>query len=160
MKQYITGELVIGIVLIFLGLFTFVVAGNYHTQTGGVGPAFFPRVMSILLILLSAVLIYFSILKPQSLTESSDASQEEIVVSTQAFGKIIICIVGLIVYWWVMYYLGYIGPSIAYLVFMMLLLGERNWLKISCWSIGLPVLLYIAFERILNVPLPMFDIGM
>ncbi|RJP34165.1 MAG: tripartite tricarboxylate transporter TctB family protein [Candidatus Omnitrophota bacterium] len=158
MQKILSGELIIGILLILFGSFTFYQAGVYHTQTDGVGPTFFPQVLSAVLILFSLVSIVLSLVKscsPQELAESCSESTE---TTKPAFRKIVLCIAGLIVYWAVMYFLGYIGPSIAFLVFMMLLLGERNVLKIACWSIGLPLLLYLVFERILNVPLPVFEL--
>ncbi len=155
MMKYLTGEVIIGFVIIIFGTASYIIAGNFEVEAVGVGPAFFPRLMSGMLIFLSIILILNSVLKIYSTTAPPpEAKEEEIVVTTKAVRKIIACIAGLFVYWWVMYYLGYIGPTIVFLVFMMLLLGERNPIKIGCWSIGLPMLLYTVFEKILNVPLP------
>jgi hypothetical protein len=50
--------------------------------------------------------------------------------------------------------LGFITGTIPYLFGFILILGERRWSRLVFFSVVVPVVIYVVFDRLLNVPLP------
>jgi tripartite-type tricarboxylate transporter receptor subunit TctC len=62
---------------------------------------------------------------------------------------------GLVVYWAAMYGLGYIGPTLVFMVFLQsVVMGDRRPVRIALCSVIVTALVYGAFGTILHVPLP------
>ncbi|MDP8245945.1 MAG: tripartite tricarboxylate transporter substrate-binding protein [Candidatus Hinthialibacter antarcticus] len=58
------------------------------------------------------------------------------------------------VYAGMMFVVGYIISTLAFLALMLLLLGERRPLHVGAWSIGVTLIVYVIFKTVLDVPLP------
>jgi hypothetical protein len=50
--------------------------------------------------------------------------------------------------------LGFITGTIPYLFGFILILGERRWARLVFFSTVVPIVIYLVFDRFLNVPLP------
>ncbi len=49
---------------------------------------------------------------------------------------------------------GFILATAAYMFGFALVLGERRWIRLLAFAVGVPLVTYLVFDSILNVPLP------
>ena len=61
---------------------------------------------------------------------------------------------GLVVYGALMFTIGYLLSTLLFLVTAFVYLGERQPGRISTFSLGAVILIYVVFKTILDVPLP------
>ena len=73
-----------------------------------------------------------------------------------AAGKLVVVleIVALLVYSFVMEYIGFIIGTIALMVVTMLLLGEKNKLLLVAVPVGFTAFLYVVFQYALKITIP------
>jgi hypothetical protein len=51
-------------------------------------------------------------------------------------------------------YIGYIIPAVACMAILMLLYGNRSYIKIAIYSISIPVVIYYFFKITMQMYLP------
>jgi putative tricarboxylic transport membrane protein len=51
-------------------------------------------------------------------------------------------------------YVGFVAAGIPYMFGFAFVLGERKWVRLILFAVGVPVGAYILFRKALNVPLP------
>ena len=84
-----------------------------------------------------------------------ETGQEKMKNSGAAYrGKFLLSVAGILVYYLVMPYLGFILSSLLFLAAMFWLLGERRWQFILLLSAGTTFVLYGIFHQLLHVMLP------
>ncbi len=140
---------VIGSVLMILvGIGVIVESFRLHIGTVLVPqPGFFPLLAGLLLIGFSIVLLV------QVRLERRKPSGRD----RQAFGEVhrpLILIVCLGIYAAVLEILGYVLPTILIAGVILRILGVKSWKMIGLVSVGLSVVTYLLFDRILGVDLP------
>lgn len=67
---------------------------------------------------------------------------------------VVLEIVALLVYSFVMEYIGFIIGTIALMVVTMLLLGEKNKLLLVAVPVGFTAFLYVVFQYALKITIP------
>ncbi|HLO12920.1 MAG TPA: tripartite tricarboxylate transporter TctB family protein [Pseudoneobacillus sp.] len=143
-----TANLCISIMLIVVAVLTINVAATFPSLEGtDVGAAYFPKMLSFILIGLSILLFIQSLREPKS--EQSDSSSQ-----TNNWKKTFLGIVGTIVYTFIFHYIGFYIATILFLFAMMWMLGFKKIVVSIILSIGITLFIYVVFEMLLQVPIP------
>ncbi len=135
-----------GVVLLAFAGYVFVVSRSMEFLTGGVpGPGFMPFWVSLIMGISAILILVKSVTKPLSGRLIADRS---VVWRTLAFAAAIIAIPLLV---------PFIGMIISLALFMLVtvpLLGARKWTQVLAATILVPAFVYLLFQYILQVPLP------
>jgi putative tricarboxylic transport membrane protein len=153
---------IFGFVLLFLvPVGIFIPAGVKYQP---LSPAFFPRIILLLLIFLGAVLVVQTLLRAISRKKEEAPSsiqqgriQEDVDLDrsgVQKFFRIGAAATLLFVYYWVINYAGMWITSVFMLPMFALLYGERRLKFLIPLSLILPVLLYYFFTKVALVIFP------
>lgn len=145
------GEMVFAAVFFIIGglMFVFTRQFTYNGLTE-FGAGFWPRVIAVIM-MFCAVLLFITALL------SKDPAKNEIIIDWKSPGmKRVYKVCGVIVVFCVILYL--VGLCIA-LIFMflgiMLAMHERRWWMLTIFSLGMPAFIYVVFQVLLHVRLPM-----
>jgi len=116
-------------------------AGGAHY---GIGPAFVPRVLAVLLIILSI----------SDIVINEKSSEDEEVFRLERIPKLIKVFILLLLYISFMAKAGFIIPSLVFFISILFFIEKRS-LKFSLiTSVTCVSIIYLLFDFILNVPLP------
>ncbi len=134
-----------------VGLLVYSLYQHSHSNIDWVmSPYLFPLLISIFLLLLAVSLAAETIRNAKI-----ETGQEKMKNSGAAYrGKFLLSVAGILVYYLVMPYLGFILSSLLFLAAMFWLLGERRWQLILLLSAGTTFILYGIFHGLLHVMLP------
>jgi putative tricarboxylic transport membrane protein len=124
-------------------------AGTYAhrgVQIEYFGPAFFPRILAIALILCAGLLV-INALRKQALRRVE-------FIDRRGFGRLALAIAVGIVYWLAIDYTGFLIGSPIFLFVLMTVLGARSWLQRIVTSLVAPLALWAIFEYFLVISLP------
>ena len=136
-----TREMTIGISIIVVGAIFLIMSASIPTT-----PAMYPRLMSIVAIILGALQFVAALTLPPEKAEKDQLSRS-MVVFFEILGVIVLHIL----------LLGVAGFAVANLVLtfgLFIVLGYRRWLPMAVAAIGVTVLLYLVFRTALGIPLP------
>jgi len=146
-------ERVTGIIILLLGIATFfilipkgiVVPSNIEVLA--LSPDFWPRIVAALFSLCGVTMIF------QSTAEKSDSENEASI--TSRIPRLTITLLALFAFYFVIPQLGMVVPAIALIFGMMFFSGERRWVMMATTAIVTPLLLYVFFVYIANIPIPL-----
>ncbi len=146
------GEIVIAILLMIIGVFFLITANNTIPENNiagqpGIGPRAFPVLACWGLIITSAVLIISRLVK-------SKYSGKVKIFEKEGMKRVILAVVGLIVYYFVTPHTGFIISSIVYLLFIYWVSGYPNKKLLVLLAVLVNLIVYFVFQVLLNVPLP------
>lgn len=140
----LTANRIIGIVLIiFAGAVWSMAQGFPDQSVQGPGTAFFPQVMSILLIFLSICLIFINPL---------EAAEEKLTKEKRITFLLTIAVI--VSYILITPQLGYVITTLGAVFLMVGLLGDMKWWKRLITAFVITGIVFAAFEWLFNVPLP------
>lgn len=146
-------NIVTGVFLIVFGTFVLIQAGTYATmgvQIEFFGPAFFPRILSVSLILAAGMLI-INALRGKSLRRTER-------INWHGFGRLVLALLVAVVYWAAIDETGFLIGTPIFLFVLMAVLGARNWPVMIVTAIAAPVVLWVVFEYFLVISLPPSDL--
>lgn len=145
------GNMVFAAVFFVIGalMFVFTRQFNYNGLTD-FGAGFWPRVIASIMMFCAVLLFVTSLL-------SKDPSMDEVIIDWKSPGmKRVYKVCGVILLFCVILY--FFGLCIA-LIFMflgiMLAMHERRWWMLAIFSLGMPTFVYVVFQLLLHVKLPM-----
>lgn len=143
-------NLIYSILGLILSIYVFVTASSFPTPPGNtMGPGYYPILLSIGLLVLSAILLIQTLLKAGKETfEKFDMKSPEVI-------RFMVSLLATVIYAFVMQYLGFILASVIYLFFLMYLLLNRAYIKMAIISVGVSVSVYLVFSHALNLTLPL-----
>lgn len=138
-----------GFTLILFSIAGYLVANEFGggEKLGSFGPSFFPKLVLILLAILSISLLIKGIV-------SLKTDKTKIKFNARKVIRVIIYIILLIIYINLFFITGFIISTIFFLIIGQYLFGTRNWFKIIGISIITPIILYYFFTVLFNIPLP------
>ena len=144
-------NLITGIIFLLIGIGALVIALPMSAKlpTDPLGPSWWPKYLSIALILFSALLIGQALLTPKEKDKPAPFD-----FKSEGFHRMMKLCGVLILFAIITYVVGiYIGlllmvPTVMYL------LGERNKKLLVIFAIGTCIFVYVVFKRLLMVPLP------
>lgn len=117
------------------------------------GPSFFPSVLAGGLGLFSLILL------AGALRGKSRHSADPFSVSDPGIRRAGVSLLAAVVYCLLFNILGFIVVSILYLFGLMFLLHRRDYLKMAAVSVGVTLLVYAIFNRLLDISLPAGILG-
>lgn len=146
MMKIALGRILVGIVLAVWGIVFFVLAMKFDKPLNPFdsGASVFPMLISACLFLLSAGLVFVEFRRLNL--------QERIKV--KRLGPIMLSAVLMILYVIAIPFAGYYLATLVFLPAMMLSAGESRWKWLIIITAMVLLFNYIAFERLLGVPLP------
>lgn len=143
-------ELILHFVILAVSIILFAITYLFQglsIETGG-GPAFWPRILLILIIVLEVIVIFHTYKKVKN-GKSNVKKDEDSIYPNNLY----ITILALTVYIIAMKYIGFFISTVAFLIFMMVVLKVK--LKINLFvSIASGVAITFLFGNLLMVPLP------
>ncbi|MBD3306709.1 hypothetical protein GF339_09815 [candidate division KSB3 bacterium] len=144
-------SLVEGIILTGIGAVILILIPSQIEEMAGMAtqmsPSFFPTVAAIALVILGVVIIVQSFLPSKKLRPSTD-------ISRHALMRVILAALLLIAYTALFQHLGFVVTSGAFFAIFAYLFGSRNVVKILVSMVAMPVVVWLFFEKVFNIPLP------
>ncbi len=136
-----TREMTIGICIIIVGVIFLIMSGSIPAT-----PALFPRLMSVVAILLGVLQSAAALTLPADQAEQ-DQSSRSMVVFLEILGVIVLHIILLST-------AGFVVANLVLTLGLFLVLGYRRWAPMSVAAVGVTMLLYLVFRIALGIPLP------
>jgi len=144
-----TADIVGGLVGILIGAYAIWEGTNMPPDfIMKIGPSFFPNILASLLILFSVASIVFA------LKGKSKGTVEPIKLSDKGAQRGVITLLATIVFCAVLDPLGFIPTAIIFLVFMMLLMGNRKPWQLAIAPPLVTFSIWLIFEKALNLSMP------
>ena len=131
----------IGICIIIVGVIFLIMSGSIPAT-----PALFPRLMSVVAILLGVLQSAAALTLPADRAEQ-DQSSRSMVVFLEILGVIVLHIILLST-------AGFVVANLVLTLGLFLVLGYRRWAPMSVAAVGVTMLLYLVFRIALGIPLP------
>lgn len=145
-------DMIVGIILVIFSVLVYFNVSYFpkiQLAAQGMGPAFFPRILSIFLALLGIILII------QSYVTSTKYTKDiENVIDTRLLIRIIIALSVIIMY---VFLIPHIGFLIATFIFTIIFMGFFNFkysFKMIIISLVISAIIFYLFKVILHMPLP------
>lgn len=155
-------EIIFGIVSIALAAVFFVVSASFPTARGhDVGMAFYPRILVVLIVLLSLVVILESVMKMRGASVSEEESQPLFETAEGGVRRVLLVIGLTLVYAYLLGIVGFVVVTPLYLLILMASLKAGKLWKMILISVATTLVIYVAFRIFLRIPLPIgiFRIG-
>lgn len=135
-------------------LFAFSIAYGYATSQqpvtsmlGEPGSRLFPWLLTISLLFLSGAILVQDI-------RGTALPRRFSFKITPAVVRSVTGLIFIIVYFYVIFYLGFLISSFLFFGGIMLLCGERRPLRVLGFSCGIPLFLFFFFHELFQIPLP------
>ena len=146
MKKKPFSELVIGLACMVLGVAVFIAAGNLQTVRLGIGPAGFPKFISIVLGILGLV---------QTVTAlSCGVKAPEFNVDKKAASLFIAAVAMSFAYVLLVDTLGFLLLTPLLLIGLMVLFGERSIVRMLIIALITTVCIWLLFTKVFMIFLP------
>ena len=147
MKKY---NVITSIILIIVGVIVIFNCQQFQKTINGntPGPGFWPSILGWALTITSACLLFSTLFSKEPDTE------DPIKWKTAGFRQIVILAAVLGLFGIGLKYLGFFPSSIAFIVAVMLIMGERNWKKILITTVAITLCIYVIFALLLGLVLP------
>ena len=142
-------DIIAGISLIFLSVLVFLEAGTYANkgvQQTFFGPSFFPQILTVLLVICCAFLIFHAV-RGKALRKAES-------INKVGFLRLIVSIAIAVVYWVSVDFFGFALATPFFLFILMTQLGARGWPSRLGVSIITPLFIWWMFNEVLVVSLP------
>jgi len=144
-----TGEIAMSLLILVASCYLYVEAmrlGEFRAYKE-VGPDFWPKIVLICLIVLSAVLTVSNVIKWRK-------SRDEVSEREEGWKRVLIVVFLAVAYVYFLKPLGFIVASPLFIIGMMLIIMPKRKRVIPFAVLGIMVMIYIIFSKLLFVPLP------
>jgi hypothetical protein len=147
------GEITICGVVFFSSLYLYTIAARYkgHEIYGKLGPGFWPKFILICMMILSFLVAIDAF---RAKKKSAGEKPPEVAKSEGSRIRFLSALVLIIAYFFLLNIVGFIALTPFFLIAFMVLLGEKSWPWMIGLSIGMTVLIVLAFTQAMYVPLP------
>lgn len=150
-------DIIFSVIFIVGAIFLYVYIGGATGSTAGLenltdlGAAFWPRVILVLLIILSVVNLIQAIkkMKAEGATVTSGIDVVGFFKSKLFIGMVLVCIAAL-----VLPIIGFIPTCFIFLIAYGLLLGDKKYLRLVIVAFLITIVVYIIFQGALDIFLP------
>ncbi|WP_418482252.1 tripartite tricarboxylate transporter TctB family protein [Dysosmobacter sp.] len=139
---------IISLITVVIGLF-FLVYGRQYTGIsldGITSSASWPNILSWLLIFMGVILAIYN-----SVSKFIPASKID--YKSYEFRCLMLVVAMIVVLLLVWYYFGTLTSLALFLPALCYFLGERRWLVLAAYDIGVVLFIWLVFEKLLNSPL-------
>ncbi|AEE92223.1 conserved membrane protein of unknown function [Tepidanaerobacter acetatoxydans Re1] len=144
-------NIVTGIIFIALSIFIFVQSLSFQQTMitdNFIGAAFFPRMIAVIMLILSAILIVSSILEKDWHNDTSS------IFKWETFKFPLIGVIVLLIYIMLLDKLGFIIDTIILNIVLLSIFRYNNKILTLLLSCAITLAIFQVFQRILMVPLP------
>lgn len=142
-------NIIYGSLITALGLFAFIYAGRYASTVnlgqGSTGGEFFPRIMSVGLVITGVVIFATALLSKKPEESGEPIHWLEFLINLAVLG----------VYYILLKPLGFVIDSALITAFIMYRFGCRNYAALAIWSVVMPAMIFCLFYYCLYVSLPL-----
>lgn len=147
------GEITICGVIFFASLYLYTIAAQYkgHEIYGKLGPGFWPKFILICLMILSFLIAVDAF---RARKTSDGEKSPEAMKSAGSRIRFFLVLIMIIAYLVLLNIIGFIMLTPFFLIAFMILLGEKSWPWMIGLSIGMTVIILLAFTQAMYVPLP------
>lgn len=141
-----------GVVFLALSVFAYIQAQKMvgKIMTDALGPGFWPKVLGLVMGVLSLALIVEGLFGKQA-----EGEKAPIAFGTEGFHRVLKLFAVLIVFGAILYFLGIYVGILFMMPLCMWLHGERNKKILVGLAVGSCLFIYLVFGLALRVPLPM-----
>lgn len=128
-----------------------------------IGPSVFPGAIGILLIVLAIILIISGLIEARQTKANLD--KEEGMQGAQEEGepqdnkKVLILSLVFFGYMILFVPLGYLISTVLFILSITMYLDRKHWIRNVIYSFAFPIIVYIVFDRLLAVYLPLGPLG-
>lgn len=145
-------NLITGVVFLALSIFAYMQAQKMvgKIMTDALGPGFWPKVLGLVMGVLSLALIVEGLFGKQA-----EGEKAPIAFGTEGFHRVLKLFAVLIVFGAILYFLGIYVGILFMMPLCMWLHGERNKKILVGLAVGSCLFIYLVFGLALRVPLPM-----
>ena len=145
-------NVITGVVFLALSIFTYMQAQKMvgKIMTDALGPGFWPKVLGLVMGVLSLALIVEGLFGKQA-----EGEKAPIAFGTEGFHRVLKLFAVLIVFGAILYFLGIYVGILFMMPLCMWLHGERNKKILVGLAVGSCLFIYLVFGLDLRVPLPM-----
>ncbi len=112
------------------------------------GPGLFPMILASGLMIMSIILLV------QTLLEKKNSNHSGIDIKSPEIRRSFTSLIATIIYVIAMNYLGFIVSTVIFLLFLMYLLKNREYIKMIIVSIVVSIAIQIIFKTVLHITLP------
>src|SRR5699024_2750371 len=138
-------RIIFSIILFLFSIFYFFYAFNYEFWIGiRPGPAFFPIILGIILIILSASNVLLEVRKANQEEKNSERNLKDV------FTVAVFIIIFMIIF----QPIGYFLSTVIFLILILFYLNKSKWLQNSLIIIIFMFIIYSLFDYLLNTGLP------
>jgi len=146
---------IVAAILIFISIFVLIETSKFPKyELRGIklpGPTFFPNLLAIFLLMAAAYLIINSFMNKKSERVKTN-------ISVWGIGNIILLILLIISFTYIVDYLGFLS-SLFLITFVMFLKLKVNLIKAIIHSAIITFLIFLIFQELFRVPLPVNPLG-
>lgn len=147
-------DIIAGIIGLLISVYVIITAHSFpEDKVLLLGPSFFPTVLA------AGLGIFSLLLLTAALRGKSRPSTDPFSIKDPGVHRAGISLLAVIVYCLVLGVLGFILTSTVYLFGLMYLLKRRDYLKMAAVSLGVTLLIYGIFNRLLDISLPAGFLG-
>lgn len=145
-------NVITGVVFLALSIFAYMQAQKMvgKIMTDALGPGFWPKVLGLVMGVLSLALIVEGLFGKQA-----EGEKDPIAFGTEGFHRVLKLFAVLIVFGAILYFLGIYVGILFMMPLCMWLHGERNKKILVGLAVGSCLFIYLVFGLALRVPLPM-----
>ena len=144
------GNIIFSVICAVLGITIIAIASGYPTAadygTGVPGPGLWPTVISVAVLICSALLMYRSL-------KTKDDNDTEIALWTPGTKRVYITMIILVIYAIILEPLGFLLATTAMQFVFIQWFAKKKWYITLIISAAVTVVVYLAFNYLLNVPL-------
>ena len=119
-----------------------------------VNARFFPKLMSIILIVLSLTMVLVNVFKRSPKPYTNDAAGQPDETGEKSWIRLLLIIVLSVAYFFGLNTLGFLIASALYMLLFLLILGTRKWYVLVSLTAAIPISVYVIFKILLSIPLP------
>lgn len=147
------GEITICGVIFFASLYLYTIAASYkgHEIYGKLGPGFWPKFILIAMMILS---LWVAVDAFRARKKSAGEKVSEAAKSAGGRIRFFSALILIIAYLILINIIGFIALTPFFLIAFMILLGEKSWFWMIILSMGMTILIILAFTQAMYVPLP------
>jgi putative tricarboxylic transport membrane protein len=147
------GEISICGVIFFASLYLYTIAASYEGNEiyGKLGPGFWPEFILICMMILSLLVAVDAFRARKKSTAEKQSDEVKSAGSRVRFFSTLILIIA---YFFLMNVIGFIALTPFFLIAFMILLGEKSWPWMIILSVGMTIVIILAFTQAMYVPLP------
>lgn len=141
-----TRDIFLSLVILLFAISAFLYSNNFSNNEF-YGPNFFPKIITISMIVLAGYMLVTSLIHARKSTKSFEFNKHTAM-------KIALFILLMAGYFFLFFVVGFIISSIVFLILAQWIFGVKNKITVLAVSVLVPIGLYLFFTQLFNIPIP------